>query len=466
MRTQASGFTVHPSTKHRGRQFPVSDLHAPNLGWPTPTRPHASATAGRRSQDRSIVVAKLGVFRSVAVVAGLFLLMAACGSSASKTTAPSSQGPSASSPTSAAPTGTPIKIGLIVSETGSNGSSSVQGAVVAPAWARYVNEQLGGIDGHPVQVIVENDAGDPAQSQAAEKKLVDSDGVVAIVAATETVPAWDADALSKGVPIVSGSANAVDWYSKPGMFVTVTDVLSGLSDQVLVAKKVGKATKFADVYCAEAAACGQANPPLEAAATKVGIAFTSLAIRANEPNYTAECLKLQQQKVDYAQLNVASSEAATFVQDCQQQGYNPTWGSSAQAIGKDLLSVPNLTLFGPAYAFPSVAQTPAAATFRAAMQRFAKNSQWAEGAGSFTWLGLEAIHKALGSTGPTVTAKDVMAGLYTLKGETLDGLAPNPLTWAPGKPVAFGSQPCSFVIGIKDGKTVAPNGLTPVCPSS
>lgn len=433
-------------------------------GLPTGRRP---ALPGQTSPAASRLTAlQLQGIRSVAISAVACVLLAACGSSATSHAAkPQVTASAAPEPTATAPKGSTIKIGLIVSETGSAASSSSQAATVAPAWVRYVNEQLGGIAGHPVQVIVADDAGDPAQAQAAEKKLVGEDGVVAIVVASETVPAWDSDALSKGIPIVSGTANSTDWYTKPGMFVTVTDVLSGLSDQVAVAKQFGKATKFADLYCAESAACGQANPPLQAAATKAGIGFTSLAVRANQTSYTAECLKLQQEKVDYAQLNFSSATAATFVQDCQQQGYNPTWGSSGQAIGKDLLSVPNLTLFGPAYAFPSVAQSPAAAAFRKAMQRFAKGSNWAEGTGSFTWLGLEAVHKALISAGPAVTAKDVMAGLYTLKGQTLDGLAPNPLQFMPGKAVAFGAQPCSFVIGIKNGKTVAPNGLTPTCPA-
>ena len=247
------------------------------------------------------------------------------------------------------------------------------------------------------------------------------------------------------------------------MYPTVTDVLSGFTDQVKVAKQFGHATKFADLYCAEVAACGQANPPLQAAAQKAGIAFTALAISATATSYTAECLNLQQKKVDYAQLNFSAAAAAKLVQDCQQQGYNPTWGSSAQAIGKDLHDISGVTIYGPAYAFPSVADTPAVKTFRDAMTRFASNGNWAEGVGSFTWIGLEAIHKALASAGTTVTAKDVTAGLNSFKGETLDGLVPNPLTFTAGKPISFGSLPCSFVIGVKDGKTVAPNGLTTVC---
>jgi branched-chain amino acid transport system substrate-binding protein len=403
--------------------------------------------------------------RGAIVAVGAVTVLAGCGGSSGGSSG--SGGASAKQSTAPRPTGSPINIGIIGSLTGPQASSSSQGATVGPAWERYVNEQLGGINGHPVKVFVEDDGGDPARAQAAEKRLVDTDKVVAVVVSSDNeVTAFDADALGKGIPLVSGTANSPDWFSKPGMYATVTDVLSGLTDQVLVAKNYGKATKFADLYCSEVAACGQANAPLQAAAQKAGVGFTSLAISSTATSYTAECLKLQQQKVDYAQLNFTTAAAAKFVQDCQQQGYNPTWGTSAQAVGKDLQGISDFTAFGPSYAFPSVADSAAVTTFTGAMTRFAKNDNWSEGTGSFTWTGLEAIHKALGSAGATVTAKDVTTGLNAIKNDSLNGLVANPVTFTAGKAISFGGHPCSFVIGIKDGKTVAPAGLKTVCASA
>ncbi|OHV48331.1 ABC transporter substrate-binding protein [Pseudofrankia sp. BMG5.36] len=401
---------------------------------------------------------KLGIGARLAVVAvGATTLLAACGGS------DDSKGPAASETTAPAPTGSPINIGVIGSLTGAQASSSSQGATVGPAWERYVNEQLGGINGHPVKILVEDDKGDPAQAQAAAKRLIDDKAVAIVVSSDNEVSAFADAVIAAGIPLVSGAANATDWYTKAGMYPTVTDVLSGLSDQVFVAKKYGKATKFADLYCSEVAACQQANAPLEAAAAKAGVGFTSLAISSTATSYTAECLKLQQEKVDYAQLNFTTAAAAKFVEDCQSQGYNPTFGTSAQAVGKDLLGIPDFTAFGPAHVFPSALNTPGATAFVAAMKRFAKDDNWAEGTASYTWSGLEAIHKALGTPGATVTAKDVTTGLNTFNGETLGGLLANPVTFTAGKPVSFGAHPCAFVIGIADGKTTAPAGAETVC---
>ena len=405
------------------------------------------------------------LLRTAGIAAVVAALVAGC-SSKSGSAVPNTSGGAGAASASSTLTGTPVKIGLIASLTGSQASSSDQAATVGPAWAEWVNAN-GGLNGHPVQIIVEDDGGDPAKAQAAEKKLVDTDQVVAILVGSDNlVGAFDADAISKGVPLVSGTANSADWYQKVGMFPTVTDVASGIVLQMIVAKQFGKATSFANLYCSEVAACAQATAIQKPVAPKLGLAYTSMAVSSTATSYTAQCLQLQQQKVDYAQLNFTTAAAAKFVQDCQAQNYNPMWGSSAQAIGPDLLKINGITVFGPAYAFPSVADDPVVATFRDAMTKYAKDDNWHEGVSSFVWSGLEMLHKVLGNTATSPTRASVTAGLNQVKAENLGGLLANKITFTQGKATSFGGNPCTFVIGIRDGKTVAPSGLTPVCAGS
>src|SRR4051794_6614935 len=211
-----------------------------------------------------------------ALAAATALVLAACGGGTGSSSAASSGSGSPSS--GPAPTGSPITIGVISSLSGSQASSSNQADTVAPAWAAWVNAN-GGINGHPVKIISEDDGGDPAKAQAAEKKLVDSDNVLAILVCSDNLlPAFDTDAIAKGVPLVSGTANLGDWYQKPGLFPTVTDVVSGQVTQLLVAKQYGHAKKFANLYCAEVAACGQAVALQKPAAQKMGLDYTALAV--------------------------------------------------------------------------------------------------------------------------------------------------------------------------------------------
>jgi branched-chain amino acid transport system substrate-binding protein len=365
--------------------------------------------------------------------------------------------------------GSAITVGVVGTASGPQASSSDQYETVAPAWEAWVNAN-GGINGHPVKVITEDDGGNPATAQSQVETLINSDHVVAVVVGSDNeVSAFSGFAISKGVPVISGVANSTDWYTKTGMFPTPTGVVNGLSDQVAAAKSAG-AKDFANLYCAEIAACQQAGPLLQSAAKKAGLGYTALSISSTAPSYTAQCVQLQQQKVDYAQLNFSTDAAVKFIQDCQAQGYNPMWGSSEQAVGPSLYSLPNVTIFGPAYAFPSTADAPPAATFRSAMQQYAKGDNWREGTASFTWDGLMALESALKTAttgGASATPAAVVSGLYGLKGSTLNGELANPIGWVQGKSAGLLTyNPCYFTLEVKNGQLTAPNGLSPQCPAA
>jgi branched-chain amino acid transport system substrate-binding protein len=408
-------------------------------------------------------------FTRTALLAGVLaaaLGVAACSSSSSS----SSSGATASgtSAAAAAPKGALIKIGVIGSLTGPQASSSDQGATVAPAWADWINAN-GGINGHPVQVIVMDDKGDPATAQAAGQQFI-ADGVSAIIVSSDNlVSAFDSAAIAKGIPLIGGPSDESDWYTKQGMFVTMTGIVPGLGAQVAVAVQYGHAKKFANLYCAEVAACAQANPILQGAAKAAGVSYTQLAVSSTAPSYTAQCLQLKQEGVDYAQLNFATAAAVRFVQNCQAQGYNPTWGSSEQSIGAAYASLPNFTAYGPAYAFPSVATGAPVEQFTSVMQKYATGSNWKEGTASFTWQGLQAFAQAVKNANvaasTAVTSADVMTGLYDFKGENLDGLLANNVTYTKGKAFGFTANACYFVVGMKGGQTTAPAELTPQCPA-
>lgn len=405
--------------------------------------------------------------RRVALLVGV-LTIALAATACSSGSSSSNTGLATSGTAAAAPKGTPVTIGLIGTLTGPQAPSNDQGATVAPAWADWINA-TGGIDGHPVKVIVLDDKNDPATAQADGKQLA-SDGAAAIVVISDNlVSAFDGAAIANGIPVIGGVSNEQDWYTKAGMFPTMTGIVNGETAQLGVAAQYGHAKKFANVYCAEVAACGETNPTLAAAAKAAGIGYTQLAVSSTAASYTAQCLQLAQEKVDYVQLNIGSAVGGRIIQNCQAQGYNPTWGASEQAIGASFTSIPNLTMYGPAFAFPSVANAPPAATFRAAMQKYAANSNWREGTGSFTWDGLQALAQAVRNehvaASAPVTSAVVMAGLYSFKGENLGGELANKVTYTKGKAFGFTANPCHFVVGVKNGQTIAPAELTPQCPA-
>ena len=253
------------------------------------------------------------------------------------------------------------------------------------------------------------------------------------------------------------------------MFVTMTGIVPGLGAQVGVAVQDGHAKKFANLYCAEVAACAQADPILQGAAKAAGIGYTQLAVSSTAPSYTAQCLQLKQEGVDYAQLNFATAAAVRFVQNCQAQGYNPTWGIFRAEHRSRVRLAPELHRLRPGVRFPLGRQRSPGRTVHVRDAEVRDQQQLAEGTASFTWQGLQAFAQAVKNAdvaaSTAVTSADVMTGLYDFKGENLGGLLANNVTYTKGKPFGFTANACYFVVGMKGGQTTAPAELTPQCPA-
>jgi branched-chain amino acid transport system substrate-binding protein len=127
------------------------------------------------------------------LVAGLSVLIAACGSSNNDKTTSSSAGGGAASTTTAKAaadvtkcgtkpgtkaTGSPIKVGAIV--TKQPGTDFTDGATMAQAYFTCVN-QNGGINGHPIAYKVYTEQTNPSQIAGFAHKLIQTDKAVAIV---------------------------------------------------------------------------------------------------------------------------------------------------------------------------------------------------------------------------------------------------------------------------------------------
>jgi branched-chain amino acid transport system substrate-binding protein len=80
--------------------------------------------------------------------------------------------------------GEPIKIGAI--NTKQPGTDFTEIGRTAEAYFKCVNDN-GGINGRPVQMVLETEATDPAQAAAAAKKLVESEKVLGIVGSTSII---------------------------------------------------------------------------------------------------------------------------------------------------------------------------------------------------------------------------------------------------------------------------------------
>ena len=113
-------------------------------------------------------------------------------------------------PAAEEPTGEPYVIGAVLSLTGAQaGLGGPEKNVIEMEVAR-INEE-GGINGRPLEVIIEDDASDVDQAVAATTKLIEQDGVLAIIGSTGTgqTMAMRAEIDAAGIPQVSLAGSLV-----------------------------------------------------------------------------------------------------------------------------------------------------------------------------------------------------------------------------------------------------------------
>lgn len=405
--------------------------------------------------------------------AAIALLAAACGSSGSPSGS-ASPGAAAQAAASAQPTGTPYVIGNIGTYSGPYASSG-QGAHDAMiAWEKYTNAH-GGINGHPVRLIQDDDQLNAGKALTDVRQLVQQDHVLAIVGVS-SVGAEDAWApyIATTQTAVIGDDLAGDEMGKyKNFFPEGTARTTGYYYAVpKVASLLGK-TRFGAIYCAEAAACSQIATAQKQQAGKAGVSFAfSTSAAAAATSYTAQCLAAKASGATAVALLLAGQVAGQVASACAQQGFTPQWLQAANGFTEQETTNSALNgVAGPLPDFPWFSSaTPAMKQFQDAMhtyfpQDFSTASYGYSEAAAMSWASAQ-IFAAAAKNLPAgqATSAGLIAQLYKLpQGDTFGGLTP-PITYSS----AGGPQPadtCFFEIQLKSGSYAALNGAKPVCPS-
>lgn len=215
----------------------------------------------------------------------------------------------------------PIKIGAVVSLTGTYSGLGTPEKNVIDMEVERVNA-AGGINGRKVEVVFEDDATDPGKAQAAAAKLIEQEGVVAIIGATGTgqTMALRPDAERAGVPIVSMAGGSV-----------ITDQFSSLVFQTPWANRtvVPFTLKYMQSQGAKKVAFisdsgGYGKDGLEVSKKNLAAyGFTTVADEKFNPgdsDMTTQLTKIKAAKPDFVWLWAAGKEAATVAQNWKQLG--------------------------------------------------------------------------------------------------------------------------------------------------
>ena len=332
-----------------------------------------------------------------------------------------------------------IKVGMICSCSGLAGSAFAPIGDTYTAWTKTINKS-GGINGHKVQFILEDDGGNGSKTLTAYNTLV-SDGVVAIYDNSLADQVFLPKAEAANIPVIGQYANNP---ANPDVFVPGTTTKYGAPAEVALAK-ASHATKIGQLYCVELAACTSGVPLLKQAVaqtTGVKIAYT-VGISLAQTNFTSECIAAQQAGVTAFIPSGAPANIEGAAASCTQQGFKPVYiqsGTSwAPVMGKSPGLKDNTWLSFSQYPY-FVTSQPGIKELNAALDKYypgvRTNPNAPSGELASAWAAGELLQDAFQSgglksgTAPTVAV--LLKGLYSMKGQTLGGLVP-PLTFTKGQ---------------------------------
>ena len=267
---------------------------------------------------------------AVALVAGL---AGACGSSKKSAvtgggSAVTGGGSAVTGGGSSNAKGSTIVIGVVSTDTGPAGASN-QVPITVGIWQNWINSH-GGVAGHQVKVIEQDDKNDPAQSTSIVQSFI-SQHVLAIVDDSSVDSAWAKDASAANIPVICANAtgNGFTCSASPDFIPTGNTVIAGVYGQAKAAQVAG-AKNLGILYAGEEAAAAQAVPLQKQFATQVGITMGySGKISGTAPNYTAQCLVAKAARVDAL---FPEEVPARVAQDCASQGYRPIYVQAQGAV--------------------------------------------------------------------------------------------------------------------------------------
>jgi len=194
------------------------------------------------------------------------------------------------------------------------------------AYFKYINDS-GGLNGRKIEWIVENDSYNPQQTVAVVKKLVDRDGVFAIVSTLGTVTnlAVLPFLAQRGVPVVNPAGGHM-LLNKPtdknvfGILPLSSEIGESMTDFAVT--KLG-AKRVAIFFQNDQFGKDQRDGAVEALKNHNLQSVAEASYVPSDVDVSAQVVALKQANPDAVILGIIPKHAALFVKEAQRLGWKP-----------------------------------------------------------------------------------------------------------------------------------------------
>jgi branched-chain amino acid transport system substrate-binding protein len=336
----------------------------------------------------------------------------------------------------------------------------------AQLWAKWENGK-GGVAGHPVQVIVADDGGDPARHRVQVRDLVENQGVLAFVSnvAVFTDNATTEYYTAKRIPVIGMTGMEAWAYTSPMYFPQqssgpyfLESMFASWAQQGL---EKGK-RRLGILACAESELCRLGYERAAELSEKYGLELVYKGrISIAQPDFTAECLTARNAGVEILAVGADVNSLRRVAASCSRQGYRPLFATGGPVLVDDLKSDSNFdnNLVANALTFPYFSEAGPVAEFRTAMRQYGSGMEPSIGAAS-AWVAGKLFARAAARITDTPSSESILAGLWSLQNDDLGGITA-PLTFSEGLPAS--PTLCWWNIAIVDGHWTSPDGFKRTC---
>lgn len=356
-----------------------------------------------------------------------------------------------------------IRIASVSTLSGPAGAAQAPGVKALQVWAKWVNAK-GGVNGHPIEVLIADDAGDPARHSAAVRDMVENKKVIAFVNqwASQTHQGAAGYLAQKRVPVIGGEATNSVFWSNPMYFPQSLHFTDLFNATLATAARFIDGRRFGSLVCRESQICEDASRGYKAGAQAAGFEVVyegkgSLA----QPDFTGECLAARGAEVELLAVIFDANSVKRVARSCAAQGFKPTYVIGNGISDGGTARMPEFEgAVGATGSFPFVVNsTPGTKEFHDAYRRFAPNEELAQ-ASSLGWTAAKLFERAAAKLGDQPTSEQLLEALWSIKGDDLGGLT-SPLTFVKDQPAPRAA--CYYALRISGGKYVAPDGATRTC---
>jgi branched-chain amino acid transport system substrate-binding protein len=370
--------------------------------------------------------------------------------------------PGASAPTVA--NKSPIKIGTLGPYSGVLGALCAPAAAALRTWVSWKNAH-GGVNGHPLQLIVGDDNADPTTGMTLARRMVEQDKIIALVG---DVLILNYDQIqqymeSKGIPMIGSMGTLESMFKAPNQFTVASYAVDGV-DAVMSRWVTEGVDKLGVAYCLEVSIiCSSLAEGMKKSSVGKNI-VGSYQVSLVAPSYTSVCLQMKQAGITGVYMAMDTAGAARLVKDCATQGFNPRWTILGLDATPEYPGIPALKdVVIPGATFPPVdLGPPAIKEYLQGMATYAPGVGYS-GMGTYAWAAGQMFATAGKNFSDNPTSAELFTALWTVRNETLGGLI-GPVSYVKGKGTI--TKPCTFIWGVSNGKFTAPNGLKQTCSSS